>query len=161
MLFRSIHAPREQTVLLTFGGLGLSKIPYETLDKFPDWQFLSFDGNAPERPNLLKIKDKRYRPVDVMPLCGRVISKPGYGTFAEACRLGIPIATLTREGFAESPLLLEGLRNHNAHQIIEPEAFLAGDWGFLKERPQPPLTEQVLDRDGNGAIAQAVIDYLT
>jgi hypothetical protein len=157
----SIDAPRNHTVLLTFGGLGLAQIPYETLKQFPDWQFISFDGNAPELPNLLKVRDQRYRPVDVMPLCGRIISKPGYGTFAEACRLGIPIATLTRAGFAESPILIEGLRHHNGHQIIDPEAFFAGDWSFLKERPNAPLTEQVLDRDGNGAIAQAVIDYLS
>jgi hypothetical protein len=86
----------------------LAQIPYDTLQNFPDWQFISFDGNAPDLPNLLKVQDRRYRPVDVMPLCGRIVSKPGYGTFAEACRLNIPITTLTREGFAESPLLIEG-----------------------------------------------------
>ncbi len=157
----AIHAPPEKTVLLTFGGLGLAQIPYDTLQDFPDWQFISFDGNAPDLPNLLKVRDQRYRPVDVMPLCGRILSKPGYGTFAEACRLGIPITTLTRAGFAESPLLIEGLRQHNAHQVIDPEAFFAGDWGFLQESPMPPCTDQNLDKNGNGAIAQAVIDYLT
>ena len=34
--------PPERTVLLTFGGLGLSQIPYEALKKFPKWQFVTF-----------------------------------------------------------------------------------------------------------------------
>jgi hypothetical protein len=46
-------------------------------------------------------------------------------------------------------------------KIVDPAAFFAGDWHFLTESPQPPLTDQRLETDGNGAIAQAVIDYLT
>jgi hypothetical protein len=59
----SLHQPPERTALLTFGGLGLAQIPYDTLQNFPDWQFISFDGNAPDLPNLLKVQDRRYRPV--------------------------------------------------------------------------------------------------
>jgi hypothetical protein len=78
-------------VLLTFGGLGLQQIPYENLTHFPDWQFITFDSSAPDLPNLVKITDHKYRPVDFMPICGRVVSKPGFSTFAEAVKLGVPI----------------------------------------------------------------------
>ncbi len=36
-----ITAPKEQTVLLTFGGLGLQQIPYDNLKHFPAWQFIT------------------------------------------------------------------------------------------------------------------------
>ena len=154
-----VTTPVEQTVLLTFGGLGLQKIPYSNLAFYPDWQFITFDNSAPPLPNLLKISDHKYRPVDFMPLCGRLISKPGYSTFAEAVRVGVPIVSLTREDFAESALLIEGITNHAHHQILSPDEFLQGNWEFLTQLPQPPRQFQSLATDGNEAIAHAVVKY--
>ena len=154
-----LSTPLEKTVLLTFGGLNLQEIPYDTLNQFPDWQFITFDEKAPDLPNLLKVSGKHYRPVEFMPLCGRVVSKPGYSTFAEAIRVGSAIATLTREGFAESPLLLEGLQNYAYHQILTPAEFFQGNWEFLYHAPQPPHRSQPIAKDGTEAIAQAVVNY--
>ena len=154
-----ITAPIEQTVLLTFGGLGLQQIPYNNLASYPDWQFKTFDHSAQDLPNLLKITDRKYRPVDFMPLCGRVISKPGYSTFAEALRVGVPIVSLYREDFAESDLLIEGIANHAHHQLISSSEFFQGNWKFLHQPPQPPRQSQPLAMDGNEAIAHAVVNY--
>lgn len=155
----SLTKPVEKTVLLTFGGLGLQQIPYDTLQQFSDWQFISFDQQAPELPNLLKIAGRDYRPVDFMPVCGRVVSKPGYSTFAEALRLDVPIVSLTREDFAESPLLLEGIQNYAKHQILTPAEFFQGDWEFLQQPLQAPRLQQQVDKGGSEAIAQAVVSH--
>lgn len=157
--FGLTETPQEKTVLMTFGGLGLGRIPYENVGLFPDWKFLCFDPTAPDLPNLIKIDDHFYRPVDFMPLLGRLISKPGYSTFSEACRLDVPIVSLTREGFAEAPILLDGIRDHAYHQIISPEEFFQSDWDFLHQPMSPPRTETVLSKEGNLAIAQAVVQY--
>lgn len=148
---------RERTILLTFGGLGLGAIPYATLAHWPDWDFITFDRQAPALPNLRRIDDPQYRPVDLMPLCGRVISKPGYSTFAEALRLEIPLVSLTREGFAEAPILLEGLQDYGQHQILAAKTFFQGDWQFLEQAPNPPRCEQRLDKQGAETIATAVL----
>ncbi len=156
-------APIEKTVLLTFGGLGLDQIPYHNLQNFPDWQFFSFGAAGPDLPNLIKITDHRYRPVDLMPLCGRVLSKPGYSTFSEACRLGTPIVSITREDFAESPVLLQGIQSVVPHQILDPADFFQSDWDFLHQPLTPPQASasgKPVAIDGNEAIAQAVINYL-
>ncbi|MEH2070470.1 MAG: glycosyl transferase [Nostoc sp.] len=155
-----ITTPVEKTVLLTFGGLGLQQIPYENLQQFSDWQFIIFDRFAPDLPNLIKINDYKYRPVDFMPICGRVVSKPGYSTFAEATKLGVPIITLPREDFAEASFLIEGVTNYNQHQIVTPSEFFAGTWDFLYELPQAAKQSRPISKDGNQAIAQAVINYL-
>ncbi|MGA1132040.1 MAG: glycosyl transferase [Prochlorotrichaceae cyanobacterium] len=160
----AIETPPERTVLLTFGGLGLQSIPYETLAQFPDWQFLTFDRHAPSLPNLRSIQDPAYRPVDLMPLCHCIISKPGYGTFSEACRAGTPIVTLTREDFAESQLLLQGIQAHTPHHIISPQTFLEGHWDFLRqpfEKPKGSPSQPTLRHDGNQTIAAAVVDFLS
>ena len=155
----ALRASRDKTVLLTFGGLGLQQIPYDTLSQFPDWQFITFDNLAPDLPNLLKVVTHEYRPVDFMPLCGRVVSKPGYSTFAEALRLNIPIVSLPREDFAEAPVLLEGIQNYADHQILTPGEFFEGNWEFLNSFPQPPRQSQRVAIDGADAIAQTIVSY--
>jgi hypothetical protein len=155
----NLCSPLDKTVLLTFGGLNLDQIPYHTLSKFPDWQFITFDEQAPDLPNLLKVSGKQYRPIEFMPLCGRVVSKPGYGTFAAAIRMGTPMVSLTREGFAEAPLLMEGIQNYAYHQILTPAEFFQGNWEFLYDSPLPPRESQGVAIDGTEAIAQTIVNY--
>ena len=159
-LFWGINTPPEKTILLTFGGLGLQQIPYHNLQQFPDWQFITFDASAPELPNLLKIGDKKWRPVDIMPICGRVVSKPGYGTFSEASKLGLPIVSITRDEFAEAAFLISGIANYNHHQILTPTEFFQGTWNFLHQPTQAPKQSQSISKDGNETIANAVTNYL-
>ncbi|MUL37217.1 glycosyl transferase [Gloeocapsopsis dulcis] len=155
----NITSPRERTVLLTFGGLGLQQIPYDNVQRFPDWQFITFARNAPDLPNLLKVTDPQYRPVDFMQLCSKVVSKPGFSTFAEAIRQQVPIVTLTRDDFAEAALLIEGIRDYAHHQIINPAEFFHSDWEFLQQVPLTPRKSQAIALDGNEAIAHAVLEY--
>lgn len=155
----NLHAPSEKMVLLTFGGLGLQEIPYNNIKDFSDWQFITFDEGAPDLPNLIKVRDRAYRPVDFMPLCGRIVSKPGYSTFAEALRLNASIVSLTREGFAESPVLLEGLQNYARHQILSSDEFFRGAWEFLHVPLSPARQPTPLPADGTDSIARALIDY--
>ncbi|WP_071515372.1 glycosyl transferase [Geitlerinema sp. PCC 9228] len=170
----NITAPVEKTVLLSFGGLGLQKIPYANLTQFPDWQFITFDPQAPQLPNLLSVsaqeipdlpvlggnEAKLLRPVDFMPLCARVVSKPGYSTFAEAMRLQVPVVSLQREGFAESPLLLQALRQHAYHQIVSPDEFMYGGWEFLRQPLSAPESAASVPTNGSEAIASQVVRYL-
>jgi hypothetical protein len=155
----ALTAPIDRTTLLTFGGLGLQQIPYEALDRFPDWQFITFDRQAPALANLRQVTDHQYRPVDFMPLCGRILSKPGYGTFAEACRQGTPIVSLTREDFAEAQLLLDGIVSQVPHRIISPDRFFSGDWSFLDEDLIAPEPGVQLSQDGNETIAGAIVGF--
>ena len=150
----------DRTVLMTFGGLGLEQIPYGNLQRFPDWQFITFDRNAPELPNLLKLSGREYRPVDLMPVCDRVLSKPGFSTFSEACRTHTSLVSITREDFSEAPLLTGGVKHYLPHQILSPAEFFKGDWEFLHQPLQPPLELNLAVTDGNGAVAQAVLSFL-
>lgn len=156
----NLNTSIEKTVLLTFGGLGLEAIPYHNLSRFPDWQFITFDHQAPELPNLLKVTDNKYRPVDFMPICGRIVSKPGYSTFAEALRLEIPIISLTRDDFAEAQFLLAGIQDYSYHKVINSQEFFAGDWQFLLTDLEPPRQDFTLPKNGAEIIAQEVVNYL-
>jgi hypothetical protein len=67
-----------------------------------------------------------------------VVCKPGFSTFAEACRLDLPIVTLTRENFAEAPVLVAGMQDHSWHQVVHPGGVFVGDWSFLHSPSSPP-----------------------
>jgi hypothetical protein len=133
--------PKERTILLTFGGLSLDAIPYQNVSQFPEHQFITLDRHAPDLPNLVKVLDKAYRPVDFMPLCDRVVSKPGYSTYAEALKLQIPIVSLTRAGFAEAEIILNGMQDYGYHQVISPDQFFNTSWDFLNESLAPPRVD--------------------
>lgn len=156
----NLHAPQDQTVLLTFGGLGLEQIPYQNLERFPTWQFFTFDKNAPDLPNLIKLSSPQYRPVDVMPVCKCVVSKPGYSTFSEACRQNLPIVSITRNDFAEAAVLLRATQDYVPTRILPPGEFFAGNWDFLTEPFHPPQRSDAPRSDGNAEIAQAVLKTL-
>ncbi|MGQ9866371.1 MAG: glycosyl transferase [Pseudanabaenaceae cyanobacterium] len=149
------------TALLTFGGLGLQGVPYQNLKHYPDWQFLTFDREAPPLPNLFSLCGRDLRPVDVLPLCDRLVVKPGYSTLSEACRLGVPTVCLTREGFAEAPFLLQGLQQWSDHRIVSPATFYNQPWDFLTAPLTPATAPDTLpDRHGEKAIAAAIVDFL-
>jgi predicted glycosyltransferase len=95
-----------------------------------------------------------------MPLCDRVVSKPGYTTYAEALKLQIPIVSLTRSGFAESEIILNGMQDYGYHQVINPDRFFADNWDFLNEALNPPRLDVPIDKDGNKSIATAILDLL-
>lgn len=157
----ALTKPKDKTILLTFGGLGLDGIPYDTLAQFPDYQFITFDRQAPDLDNLCKINNVHYRPIDFFPLCDRLVSKPGFGTFSEAMRQDLPIATLPRADFAEAPVLLEAIQNYSPHQILDPSEFRQGNWDFLRQPPDLPTSDVALDKNGTEAIARAIVTYLT
>ncbi|HEY9771797.1 MAG TPA: glycosyl transferase [Coleofasciculaceae cyanobacterium] len=157
----NLTASTETTILLTFGGLGLQAIPYHNLQHFPNWQFITFDRAAPDLPNLLKIADHTLRPLDFMSLCGRIVSKPGYSTFCEALCCDVPIISLTREDFAEAPVLLNGIQNYSQHQIISTEEFFEDSWNFLRQDLVSPRKTERLNKDGATAIAQEISNYFS
>lgn len=155
----NLQTPTERTVLLTFGGLGLEQIPYQNLAQFLDWQFITFDQNAPDLPNLLKLSSPQYRPVDVMAICKCMISKPGYSTFSEACRMNLPIVSITRDDFAEAAVLLKATQNYVPTRILQPAEFFQGNWNFLQEPFQPAQRPNAPRTNGNQEIAQAILDF--
>ncbi len=154
-------SPQRFTVLLTFGGLSLQEIPYSNVLQFPEWQFITFDQNAPNLPNL-KVIDRQWqiRPRDIMQICDRVVTKPGYGTLAEAYRTGKPVICLRRNDFAEADLLIAGVEQYMHHLVINPRDFLHGDWQFLYAPLRSPTSTQTLSCDGEYTIAHAVLEYL-
>ena len=119
---------RDRSALICFGGLGLSCKP-DLLESWADWRFLVFDPQLAQADNALLVPDD-LRPLDVMPLCDLVITKPGYSTFCEALRQQCGLVVVRREGFAEAAVLEHLLPRYGRHRLITRSEFDCGNWGL-------------------------------
>jgi hypothetical protein len=140
-----LNHPRERTVLVGFGGLGLSLDP-ALFARWPEHRFLVSDAAwAAAAPNLTLLPAD-LRPLEVLPLCGRVITKPGYSTFCEALSGGVGIHLVQRRGFAEAPVLEQALQRHGHHRLLSRGQLERGDWQL--DQPLLPPSGEALPTDG-------------
>ena len=154
------HLPLDQRpiVLLAFGGLGQANLPFENAGRLEEFQFVSFSADAPALPNLHRAAHTPLQPRDLLPLCDRVLSKPGYGMFCEVLQQPAPFFCLEREGWAETPILLEALRDYYRHRSVTSDEFFGPDWNFLRDTPRPPRG-QAPALDGNDVILRHLNEY--
>ncbi|MCE7937870.1 glycosyl transferase [bacterium] len=155
-----LTAPRARIALVTFGGLGLASLPYGRLAAHPEWQFVTWDRAAPDLPNLVRVDDPCWRPVDLMPVAGRMFGKPGFSTFSEALREGVPIVSLPRPGFVEAEILLDGVRDHARHRILPAGDLTAEVWDRVVAPLDPPRTAVRLPMNGSAEVARAIADQI-
>ena len=155
-------------VLLTFGGMGLDKVPYRTAERFNGTgakkiTFLVYEEMLPEFSdikNIINIDGCRLNPVDVMQICSAVITKPGYGMLSEALRVNCPVYALNRKNFSETPILIDSIRKYFFHRILEDDDFFQSDWSFLEEDMEAPYDSVPLALNGNEEAVRKISEYL-
>ncbi|MCP9808434.1 hypothetical protein KBY58_03175 [Cyanobium sp. HWJ4-Hawea] len=148
-----LPADPARCVLISFGGLGMALRP-ELLDLWPGHTFISTDPLVASRANG-RLLPPGIRPLEVMGLCERVITKPGYSSFCEALSQGVGIHLVHRSGFAEAGVLEEALQRHGRHRLLSQEQWHRGDWQL--DRPLLAASRDPLPSDGCEQAAQAII----
>jgi len=149
----ALPTERDRCVLISFGGLGMRLDP-SLPSRWPDHLFIGPD------PALATLANGRplpagLRPLDVMPLAGRLITKPGYSSFCEAFSQGVGIHLVHREGFAEAAVLEEALQRHGPHRLLSESQLHRGDWEL--DRPLLEPLEGPLPLDGATAAAREIV----
>jgi len=134
-----LDASPDRTVLVGFGGLGLALAP-QLLERWPDHHFLVSDASLAEAAANASLIPPDLRPLELMPLCSRILTKPGYSTFCEALAVGLGVHLARREGFAEAPVLEHALQQHGFHRLLSRDQLEMGDWE-LDQPLHPPLAE--------------------
>ncbi|MEB3234225.1 MAG: hypothetical protein VKM98_02255 [Cyanobacteriota bacterium] len=136
---------RQRCVLISFGGMGLD-LAAAPLQRWPQHVFIGPDQAMAAHPNG-RVLPEGLRPLDLMPLCSRLITKPGYSSFCEALSQDLGIHLVARDGFAEAAVLQNDLKNHGWHRLLSREAFMAGAW----QLDQPLLEPAIGPLPGGGA----------
>ncbi|EDY39270.1 conserved hypothetical protein [Cyanobium sp. PCC 7001] len=151
----ALPADRQRCVLLSFGGLGLRLDP-GLLSLWPDWTFLGHDPALASAANG-RVLPADLRPLEVMRLCGRLITKPGYSSFCEAMGQNVGIHAVHRVGFAEAPVLEQALQRHGHHRLLSQRDLQAGRWQL--DQPLHRPTHGPLPPDGTRAAAAAIAAF--
>ena len=127
-LVRQLDLPgdRQRCVLINFGGLGIDVDP-QLLDLWPHHIFVGPNPALADAPNGRQLP-KGVRPLEVMPYCGRLLTKPGYSSFCEALEQGVGIHAVHREGFAEAAVLELALQRYGPHRLLSQSQWQRGDW---------------------------------
>ena len=151
-----LPADPERCVLISFGGLGLDFDP-AVLARWPEHGFVGSSPELAQAPNG-RLLPPGVRPLEILPRCRRIITKPGYSTFCEALGQDVGIHLVHREGFAEAAVLEAALQRHGHHRLLSQAAWQAGDWQL--DQPLLPPEQGALPRDGADQAAAALVQFL-
>jgi hypothetical protein len=128
-----------------FGGLGL-QLDSRLFERWPGHHFLVSDPGLHCEAVNVSVIPQELRPLECMPLCSRVITKPGYSTFCEAMTMGLGVHLVHRDGFAEAQVLEAALQRHAPHRLLSRAQLEQGDWQL--DRPLVPASGAGLNPDG-------------
>jgi len=146
----------ERSVLVSFGGLGIDFDP-RLLALWPDHVFVGPNPALALAPNG-RFLPEGVRPLEVMPHCRRLITKPGYSSFCEALELGLGIHVVHRNGFAEAAVLELALQRHGQHRLLSQGQWQRGEWQL--DHPLVPPQGQPLLGGGCEQAAEAISGFV-
>ena len=114
-------------VLVSFGGLGLGRFPWQELSDLDDFFFVA--TGSPSRPNanLLVLDDAQYHYEDLLRAVDAIVTKPGYGIVADVLSHRLPVLYTERGEFPEYPLLVRALKELATAEFIPQDELLAGN----------------------------------
>lgn len=116
----------ERLVLMQFGGAGRLRLGGGRR-LLPGVGLLSPDAAAAaDRDDLTVIGGDGPGVLDVLASCDALITKSGYGTFAEAACNGIPVLYVPRADWPEEPHLVRWLAERVPVRAVTPADFAAG-----------------------------------
>ena len=141
----ALRTTREHTMLICFGGLALAVAQPAPQVRSGQWTVLDFGDSLP-RCAAIRSLHPPWQPQQLMPLCGRVLTKPGFSTVCEAMGHGCGLILVERHGFAEAAALCRGVQQHGFHRLITSRQLQAGDWGLAE--PLLPPRHGPLGKDG-------------
>lgn len=83
-------------------------------------------SDCPERPDMTPLDRPGVPYIDVVTSCDALITKPGYGGFTEAACNAIPVLYVERDGWPESPHLVDWLTRHARCLALDRAALTTG-----------------------------------
>lgn len=146
-------------VLVALGGIATG-LPLANWPRRKGLVWLNAAAAGSEREDMIDLAATGMGLVDVLASSDAVLTKPGYGTYAEAVCNGIPILALARPDWPETVYLNAWARRHGRLQEISASQFETGHFlaalESLWELPAAPLPRPT----GTGQAAAVIASYL-
>ena len=120
--------PRSATiVLLSFGGLGLERLPWSTLKLLDDFFFVTTGETKQETTNLRVLPEAQRNYEDLVRAVDVAVTKPGYGIVADVISHQVRTLYTERGEFAEYPYLTQALDECATAEFIPQDELLSGN----------------------------------
>jgi hypothetical protein len=120
-------AEGKRLALVYAGNWGLP-VPWERMEQFADWHFLSLSASETKSANASQIDQSAMPHPDFVASVDLVISKLGYGIAGECWTSGTSLLYCPRSGFAEFPAIDAALSDWQGRLFLSSEAFLQAEW---------------------------------
>ncbi len=114
-------------VLLSFGGLGLDRFPFERVAQLREFFFVATGPRKEVQRNFVILPDAQRHYEDLVRAADVVVTKPGYGIVADVIAHQVPILYTDRGEFPEYPLLESALKQLTTVEFIPQEDLLSGE----------------------------------
>ena len=126
-------APGDRLVLIAMGGVAF-RLPLEQWPRLPGVRWLVQSSWRVAHPDVVELEALDMDFTDLLASCDALLTKPGYGSFAEAACNGVPVLYLDRKDWPEAPYLVEWLQRHGRCLEVERAALQSGELaGSLEE----------------------------
>lgn len=119
-------SPGDRLVLVGMGGIPY-RPPVERWPHRPGVVFLAPDDWQAEHPAVRSLRETGMVFRDVLASADALVTKPGYGSYAEAAAAGVPVLYIPRPDWPEAPYLNDWLKAKGRALEIREEQLLAGD----------------------------------
>jgi glycosyl transferase family 1 len=114
-------------VLLSFGGLGLERLPWKKLSHLEEFYFIATGQTPGHAVNLSVLPEVQRHYCDLLRAVDVIIAKPGYGIVADIIAHQIPVLYVERDDFPESPFLIRALNELTTAELLPLEDLLNGN----------------------------------
>ncbi|MBI5435824.1 MAG: hypothetical protein HY937_01705 [Nitrosomonadales bacterium] len=118
----------EKLVLVAMGGMKF-RLPVERWPHLPGVRWIIPQAWQVQRNDMAALESLGLPFGDVLASCDAVLTKPGYGTFAEAACDGVPVLYVARRDWPEEPYLVQWLSKHGVCLEVQRDALYTGNLG--------------------------------
>lgn len=134
-------ANTEKLIIVAMGGIAY-RLPMGHWPRIPGVCWLAPKGWNINRDDMIAFESLGLPFSDVLASCDAVLTKPGYGTFAEAACSGVPVLYVSRRNWPEEPYLVQWLQQNGVCMEVERERLQRGELQEVLEQlwamPKPP-----------------------
>ena len=145
VLLEGCAAERQvRAVLVALGGIATA-LPLDNWPYIEGVVWIFTDPVQSPRNDMFDLIALEMRFIDVLASADAVLTKPGYGTYAEAVCNGVPVLSIERRDWPETIWLNSWVQQHGYLEVMTREQFLGGRFAplvnALLEKPARPAIE--------------------
>jgi hypothetical protein len=150
-----------RVVLVALGGIA-TVLPLASWPRIENVAWIFSETPATQRDDLLDLSALSLSFIDALASSDAVLSKPGYGTYAEAVCNGIPLLTLERPDWPETDYLNAWVRRYGCLREISKQQFETGTFGqALQQLWEQPVPDECPEPTGIDQAAGLLLERLS